>query len=468
MPETASQTLDPKLMKMVENARFAMERDNPAYAIELCMAVLGQRPGALQVRKLLRAAQVKQFKTKNRFLAKTVGAVVGAAAVAAGSAALKKDPAKAMEQAEKALTADPSNVSALKLLAHAATTLGFHDTAAFAWEGVLDVTPDNRENLLLIGRSFVAADRHADAVAIAEKLLRKNPMDGDAQELMKHASVAQSIDKGNWDSTTGSYRDKLRDEQTAVSLEQANKVVASTEMTQRLLEEAKARVAAEPENLNHYRAVVQAYQQLGDLDSAVVWVLKARGTSAGAGDATLEKLEADLRDAALEKRIAAQEAAVAAGGGAEAEARLAELRRELTGHRLDRARAFVERYPNDMEARYRLGALLYETDAIDEAIAQFQASQRSPKVRILSLLGMGACFQAKGLFDLAVLQYETAKGEISVMDDTKKNVLYQLGLCYEQMGQPDKAIGEFKQIYAVDIGYRDVADRINAFYAAKK
>jgi tetratricopeptide (TPR) repeat protein len=468
MPETAPQTLDPKFMKMVENARYAMERDNPAYAIELCMAVLGQRPGALQVRKLLRAAQLKQFKGKNRFVAKTLGAVVGAAAVAAGSAALKKDPVKAMEQAEKALSIDPSNIAANKLLAQAATTLGFHDTAAFAWESVRDAAPDNRENLLQLGRSLVAADRHADAVAIAEKLLRKNPMDGDAQELMKHASVAQSIDKGNWDSATGSYRDKLRDEQTAVSLEQANKVVASTEMTQRLLEEAKARATAEPENLNHYRSVIQAYQQLGDLDSAVVWVLKARETAAGSGDATLAKLEAELREAALEKRVAAQEAAVAASGEPEAEARLAALRRELHEHRLAGARALVERYPNDMEARYRLGTLLYEADAIDDAISQFQTSQRSPKVRVASLLGLGACFQAKGLFDLAVLQYETAKSEVTAMDDTKKNLIYQLGLCYEQMGQPEKAIGEFKQIYAVDIGYRDVSDRINAFYASKK
>ena len=33
------------------------------------------------------------------------------------------------------------------------------------------------------------------------------------------------------------------------------------------------------------------------------------------------------------------------------------------------------------------------------------------------------------------------------------------------MGKPDLAIVEFKAIYSEDIGFRDVADKINAFYA---
>jgi hypothetical protein len=51
------------------------------------------------------------------------------------------------------------------------------------------------------------------------------------------------------------------------------------------------------------------------------------------------------------------------------------------------------------------------------------------------------------------------------MDDTKKEVIYELGSCYEQMGRADAAIDEFKAIYSEDIGFRDVAAKINAFYA---
>jgi len=34
------------------------------------------------------------------------------------------------------------------------------------------------------------------------------------------------------------------------------------------------------------------------------------------------------------------------------------------------------------------------------------------------------------------------------------------------MGKADPAIEEFKAIYSEDIGFRDVADKINAFYSS--
>ena len=77
-------------------------------------------------------------------------------------------------------------------------------------------------------------------------------MDADAQNLMRKASIAQTVTKGNWDGQ-GTFRDKLKDEAQAVSLEQAAKVVTSGDMTQRLLEEGLALVVKEPGNLNHYR-----------------------------------------------------------------------------------------------------------------------------------------------------------------------------------------------------------------------
>jgi tetratricopeptide (TPR) repeat protein len=125
----------------------------------------------------------------------------------------------------------------------------------------------------------------------------------------------------------------------------------------------------------------------------------------------------------------------------------------------------VERYPNDYPARYELGALLLELGQTDAAIAQFQQAQKGPQVRVSSLVGLGRCFKAKKLYDLAVAQLNTAKNDLSTMDDVKKDVIYELGACYELMGKPDRAIEEFKVIYSEDIGFRDVADKINAFYS---
>jgi hypothetical protein len=53
------------------------------------------------------------------------------------------------------------------------------------------------------------------------------------------------------------------------------------------------------------------------------------------------------------------------------------------------------------------------------------------------------------------------------MDDRKKDAIYELGCCFESMGKTDKAIEEFKVVYSADISFRDVADKINAFYSTK-
>jgi hypothetical protein len=86
-------------------------------------------------------------------------------------------------------------------------------------------------------------------------------------------------------------------------------------------------------------------------------------------------------------------------------------------------------------------------------------------VRIAALLGLGRCFKARRLHDLAVTQFLTAKNELGPMDELKKEIVYELGTCYERMDRTDEAIAEFKAIYGEDIGFRDVAEKINAFYA---
>ena len=318
-----------------------------------------------------------------------------------------------------------------------------------------------------LGEAWLAAGKPTEALKTADEILRDRPTDADAQNLMRKASVAQTVDKHKWDTQAG-FRDKLRDEAQAVALERSAKIVAGDSATSRVLEEALGRVAKEPNNLNHYRSVSQAYRQLGNLEEALAWVRKAREQPAGKGDAALDKQETELATAVIEKHLKDAEAAVAAApGDAAAAAKLEAARKELADFKLSEAKRYVERYPNDFPARYNLAAQLLETGQVDAAIAQFQQAQKGPQVRVASLMGLGRCFRAKRLHDLAVAQFNLAKADLAAMDDTKKEVLYELGTCLEQMGKPEVAIEEFKAIYSEDIGFRDVADKINAFYAAK-
>ncbi len=461
MSEQPVTSLPVRLQKQFENARTAVARDNPDYAVNICQDILAQHPGCLAVRRLLRATQLKRFRGRNRLVARASGALGAARASVQGRARLSSQPARAMELAEKALCADPTNATALRLLADAARRLDLGETAVFALEGVIEHAGERRADLVRLADALILAGRSPEALALAERLLKAKPGDAEVVELVKRASVEQSIAAGRWDSNSGSYRDKLRDEQQAVSLEQSEKIVSSAEMTARLVDEAIARIAAEPDNLNHYRSAVTGLQTLGRLDEALQWLARARGRPTGAADPTLAGLEGEIEVARLQQQLDARVRAVAVSGGrVQDDAEVARLRDALGRLRIDTLRARIERFPNELAQRFELGRLYQQAGDIDAAIQQFQAAQRAPALRTRATAALGACFLAKSLHDLAAEQLRAAKGEMAGFDELKKEVVYQLGLCLEAMGRGEEALAEFKSVYAVDIAFRDVGDRV--------
>ena len=70
----------------------------------------------------------------------------------------------------------------------------------------------------------------------------------------------------------------------------------------------------------------------------------------------------------------------------ESNERLIELEKEFLGLKLEESRKLVEQFPNDYSRRFKYGEYLLESGLIDGAIQQFQISQRSPSLRIKSLV----------------------------------------------------------------------------------
>ena len=66
--------------------------------------------------------------------------------------------------------------------------------------------------------------------------------------------------------------------------------------------------------------------------------------------------------------------------------------------------------------------------------------------------------------DLAIKQLKDANDELTQMDNTKKEILYELGDIYAKADKQEEALTCFKQIYEIDYGYRDVAARVEGSY----
>ena len=127
----------------------------------------------------------------------------------------------------------------------------------------------------------------------------------------------------------------------------------------------------------------------------------------------------------------------------------------------------VKRYPNDLQFRYELGYQYYLREMDNDAIEEFQLAQRNPQRRTRALYYLSLCFTRKGQPDIAFEQLKKAASELTLMDETKKDITYEMGLLADQMGRTDEAVAFFKQIYENDIKYKDVAQRISASYAKR-
>ena len=379
-----------------------------------------------------------------------------------------KDPKGSLLKAEELIAKNPSNVIAHQLLADAAANLEMRETVIFAYETVYKIEPDNISNLKDLGRAYLDNDDTENAIKTGNAILSKSPGDGEAEDLMKKASVAIAMHKGKWEESED-YRTQLKDEKEAQSLEQANKSVNDAKGIEELIQKTYDELQAQPENLNNYRQLSELYHRAGDLENAIAWIQEARNQEAGKSDVSLEKKERELTLEYYDDSIDQWKAVLAAEPeNAENQAGLNQTIAAKAEYHRAQIESLVERYPTDYGYRYDLGRLLFDISDYDGAISQFQLAQRNANVRLDSIMYLGRAYLSKNFFDMAIEQFSALKDELEVMDDRKKQAVYELGCCLEAMEKHDAAIEEFKLVYSADISYRDVSQKIDAFYSSKQ
>jgi len=120
----------------------------------------------------------------------------------------------------------------------------------------------------------------------------------------------------------------------------------------------------------------------------------------------------------------------------------------------------------DLETHYNLGIAYREMGLLDEAISEFQkvakAVQRGKPFRYAMQCStlLGLTFIDKGEPHIATVWYSRALEIPGLDQETILALRYDLGLAQELAGENGAALSSFRQVYAVNIDYRDVAERI--------
>lgn len=462
MAEISEANISRRTRDLFNTGLLAMERGNLPYAIDMFTAVLEVEPRFLKCRKFLRAATIKHMnETKGGKVSHVVATLAGLPLLIKGRLALRSgDAMKALGIAEQLLRADPLNMQFVGLLCDAAKKADMPEVAIHTLSVAREYYQQDVALLNNLGELFMSVDQPDEARKCFESILALRPNDAKALQALKNAMARDTMMKGGWDETQkegGTYRSLLKDTKEAAVLEADTKAVRDASNTEILIRDNEAKVQREPENINHRRALARLYVQVERFDDAIR-VLEEGRRATGMSDPQLEQALVDIRLRQFDSAIAqCRKNGDTAGAAAKEKAK-----REFHSKSV---RARVESYPNDLPLRFEFGKILFEEKNYTEAIQQFQMAQRNPKFHVQSLYHLGLCFMAKGQYDLAKEQLEKAAESISEMNDLKKEIYYQLGALLEKTGDLEQAVNRyFKEIYQVDISFRDVAAKIDQFY----
>jgi tetratricopeptide (TPR) repeat protein len=462
MPEITEKELPPNLKPLWLKALTAVQASNLDYAVTLLQGVLKESSGFLEGRKLLRKCEL-QIASGNKKKGTFFGMQTGGMGVMKLQAQAKKDPEGTLPLIEKELEKDPLNDQANDLLFDTCLKLELFETAAFALETVRRGKPENAKLLHKLASFYITREQPQIAAEVYNDIIKHHPTDGAAIKGSKDASARASMKKQKWDENAN-MRDLMRDSAQVEELEKASRTGLTREQLEDRRDNVIEKYNSDPNHLATVKELAGIYEQLEDWHNAHTFYAWAHSLSAG--DVALAAKSSAMKDRSIDFDLKSLQSAVAEDPDN------VDLRNALEARLADRlaeqvqdAQRRVDQNPTDPQLRFELGTALYNSGDLSGAIPHLQQATRNPYIRTKVLLLLGRTFKAKGMFDLSIKQLSDALSDLHAMDHVKKEVLYEKGLIHSEMGDKAAALDCFKQIYEVDYGYRDIAQRVESSYA---
>jgi tetratricopeptide (TPR) repeat protein len=116
----------------------------------------------------------------------------------------------------------------------------------------------------------------------------------------------------------------------------------------------------------------------------------------------------------------------------------------------------------DFQSHYDLGVAFKEMGLLDEAISEFQRALRAPEGKLRTSEALGVCFFEKGAFGVTESILRRGLELPASGDQERLGILYWLGRALEEQGKAQEARELYGRVFAVDIRFRDVGERVKA------
>lgn len=456
-----------EIQEYIDKGKQALKRRNYDYAIELFVHALALKIDLVEARSFLHITKIKKHQENppSFIIAKTNIVRAQTFVLNAKKLQVTNKFNDAISAYEKALIFDPLNDKIYIKLANLFLNRKMKESALKTFREAVSVNPNSLEALKELGKLCQEKELYQEAEDYFSRALQISPHDADAQKGIKDLAALQTIDKGSWEDQK-TFRTKIKDKEEAKKLEKETKEAKTEEDINYLINDLKEKLKEDPENILLLFKLADYCSKIKSFDTAQntykqILKLKPDSDIAQKNIDALEMKKIDQQISELEEKLKKEPS------NEEIQKRITELKKKKDNVHFERIKEKVAKLPNDSSLRYKYGLALKERGIHTEAIGQFQVSVKEPALRLDSLNMLGLCFKEKNMFDLAVSQFKRAFSLAPEVTKQTKEIIYNLGITYEQMGKATEAANEFKKIYEVDINYKDVAKKIEESYRNK-
>jgi len=445
---------------MFRRARAAVDGGNYEYAIELFREMLRIEPNHVSARVALRGCARKRFDEKGGAGAKVVGVLKGFIPYLRTLFCAGK-PNSAIEACEDYLLNDPYNSHVLTKEGRAARKAGHTDLAILVFEDMRQRNPGYVRALRELGQIHEDdLDEPHKALPFYRQIMQLMPSDGIANKKVKDLEARCHMEDQKI-TADSSFRDHIKDEKAQKELMEKDGedyVVRGDDQIDVEVKKLHEKIKEEGESVPHYMRMAQLFGQKRDYKKQIAAYQKILEI-----DPKHFEARAKVGDTKLmigEQRLDQMREKLAAQPDEELKAKIEAGEKELAAFGVREYVWRTDAHPTDLALKAGFGDALRAAGDIDKAIAEFQKAMEDIRIRTRCRTALGECFMDKGQWRLGLSQFDQIVESFAFMDDEAKHVHYCMGVCAENLDDKEKAIQHYEQIYEADIGFRDVAKKI--------
>ncbi len=118
--------------------------------------------------------------------------------------------------------------------------------------------------------------------------------------------------------------------------------------------------------------------------------------------------------------------------------------------------------PEEGETHFELGMAYFSMGIYSEAINSFEICRQGHYREVESLKFIGQCYMAQGRLEEALASFQEALEVPEITFDERLDILFELGLAYEQNNQSSLALEIYQQVANINPTYRQVQEKIQA------